>query len=344
MILTLDFNNKNQYRRYPVKQASSLTSASGYTLEDSLIVNCSITTTYGKHRIYISQIYKKNNFIRIAVSSFFDNSLVGVFAGTVMTDYTSLPMLASETYASGTITIGAIKSVVSLPEFSFFEPSATELEESVIFCFEPPQVSSIMDKKNNSLRGVVNYGVLTNIEKYSNTSSKQTNFRATSPETLATIADKSSFLNNCDTPVIKNINGVVPFPKDVVSDPNDGNIYLVGVLPITFYGISLNEGVIQAVTENISIDSLCSQRSKLLPPINISGVTVDSDEFRDKYYTKPAFESIRPDGVPPYYPYYIPRRLASNFNSTTLPEYYYWPQFVKPEYYSLWSNSNPLPG
>jgi hypothetical protein len=264
--------------------------------------------------------------------------MLGVFIGNLSGDYSVITLTTSEIYLSGTITLGAAKEWDALPTICTFDSSSTELEESVIFCFEAPKVTSISDKKEQTLRGIVSYGILTNIEKYSNSNLKQTNFESTAPASVTTIADKSSFLNNCATPVIKNINGVVPFPKDVSPDENDGNIYLVGVLPIVFYGISLDEGVITTVTEDITIDSLCSLRSKLLPPIDISGFTLDTSEFRDKYYTKPAFTDARPDGSPPYYELYIPERLAANFNVTTLPEYYYWPQFVRPEYYNLWFN------
>jgi hypothetical protein len=288
--------------------------------------------------VYVSQIFKSKNTVRISIASVFDDSLLGVFAGTLSGDYTTLDLTASDNYLSGSLTLGPVKAWEQAPRISFFNPAATELEESTLFCYEAPKVTSILDKKQQSLRGVVPYGVLTNIEKYTNTGLKQTNFESTAPASVTTIADKSSFLNNCATPVIKNINGVFPFPKDVIPDENDGNIYLVGVLPITFYGISITEGVVNTVTEDITIDSLCSLKSKLLPPINISGFTLDTEEFRDKYYSKPAFTTARPNGVPPHYNEYIPKRLAANFNVTTLPEYYYWPQFVQPDYYSLWFN------
>jgi hypothetical protein len=338
MILTLDFNNKNQYRRYPFKQNSVLTSTGGDTLTDDMIVNCSITSIYGQHRIYVSQIFKKNNVVRVSIASVFDDSLLGVFSGTLNEDYSTLILTDSDNYFSGALTLGSMKAWEQFPRISFFNSSATELEESTIFCYEAPKVTSILDKKQSSLRGIVSYGLLTNIEKYTNTTLKQTNFQSTAPASVTTIADKSSFLDNCATPVIKNINGVFPFPKDIVPDENDGNIYIVGVLPITFYGISLEEGVINTVTEDVTIDSLCSLRSKLIPPVDISGFTLDTAEFRDKYYSKPAFTEVRPNGSPPYYNDYIPRRLAANFNVTTLPEYYYWPQFVQPDYYSLWFN------
>jgi hypothetical protein len=336
MILALDFNNKNQYRRYPIKQQSSLTSTAGYVLEDAMIVNCSITSVYGKHRVYISQIYKKDSSVRIAISSVFDDTLLGIFTGDLSKDYSVLTLTSVDSHASGAITLGSLEAWQRAPQISFFKSAATELEESTIFCFEPPKVTSISDKKNQSLRGIVSYGVLTNIDKYSNTTAKQTNLESTSPASVSTIADKSSFLNNCETPVIKNINGVTPFPKDVTPDENDGNIYIVGVLPITFYGISLEEGVLTTVTEGMSIDSLCGLRSKLLPPVDISGFVGEGEEFKNKYYNKAAFTAIRPDGSPPYYNLQIPKRLAGNFNVATLPEYYYWPQFVRDEYYSAW--------
>lgn len=340
MLVSLDFNNKNQYRKYPFKQSSSLISDNGYNLPDNLIVNFSISSTYGKHRIYVSQIHRKEKNLRIAVSNYFDDSLLGIFIFNLSEDFQSVNVSPSVSTISGNLTIGAYEAWLKTPTILNFAKDTSELEESTVFCFTPPLVTSIKDKFGQELRNSVNLGVLTNLEKTTSLESYQTSLQASAPESVTSLADSSSYLNNCTNPVIRNINGVTPFPASQPPDGNDGNIYIVGVLPITFYGITPEEGVITTTTEDITLDSLCSQTRKMLPPKNISGFTLDTPAFRDKYYSKPAFSVPQPQGSPPDYPYSIPERYASNFNSTNRPEYYYWPQFVKPEYYNLWATSS----
>lgn len=345
MLLALNFNNKNQYRKYPFKQTSSLLADSGYSLKDSLIVNCSITSTYGNHRVYVSQIFKKDDLVRVAISSVLDDSLLGIFSGNLIEDFTTLELTPLINFVAGNITLGALSEWVDVPRILSFQSASAELEESAVFCFTPPNVTSIRDKLNQSLTGNVNFGVLTNVNKFSDNANRAVLLQATSPENIESLADKSSFLNNCDNPVIKNINGVTPFVGGSIPDENDGNIYIVGVLPITFYGVSNDDGVINTSTNDVTLTSLCGQKNKLIPPSDISGFTINNSEFIDKYYSRPAFTQSMYEGIPPNYPYMIPRRYASNFYSTSHPEYYYWPQFIKPEYYNFWARATgPLPG
>lgn len=336
-IVALSFNNKNQYRKYPLKQDASFRSATGYVVADDFIVNCSITSTYGKHRAYISQILKKGNNYRIAISSAIDDSLLGVFAGDVLEDFTTLNLTAFSRYVSGNITIGRA-SAIEIDRVLSFDADSAELEESVIFCYTPPAVSSIRDIKGAELRGNVVFGTLTNLTKATDNPAAKTKLAATNPSSIFNLADKSSLLGNCRTPVIKTINNVAPFPAGQEEPLNDGNIYIAGVKPIIFYGLpgeedSFEEGALAIATENITLDSLCSQKYKLLPPVDVSGVTLATTEFIDKYYSRPEFET---DTTPAAYPYTVPARYASNFNNTQKPEYYFWPQFVKEEYYQVW--------
>jgi hypothetical protein len=81
----------------------------------------------------------------------------------------------------------------------------------------------------------------------------------------------------------------------------------------------------------MDINSLCSQKRKLLPPVDLTGVTSKAENFKSMHYSKPAFYTSQ---TSPEYPHTIPARLAGNFNITKAPEYYFWPQFVKEEYYT----------
>jgi hypothetical protein len=73
----------------------------------------------------------------------------------------------------------------------------------------------------------------------------------------------------------------------------------------------------------------------LLPPVDVSGFTLDTPEYKDLYYNKPELPKY-PEGyqeASPNYPLERPPRAASNFNLAKVPEFYFWPQFAKPEYY-----------
>jgi len=334
-ITATSFNNKNQYRKYPLKQGASFKSAEGYTLADDLIVNASITATYGLHRLYIRQVFYKAPRLQIAIASVFDDAVVGVFSGDVTDGFTVFNLQPFVRYMSGSLTIAKVNSLVSQTSLNFTK-EATEFEESVIFCYTPPKVTSISDNKGTELRGNVKFGNLVNVTKTTNT---QINLTALNPAAVFNTADKSSGLGNCKTPIIKTINNVEPYAIGEGSADNDGNVYLVGVKPVVFYGLPLDEnelepGIVKVATEGLTLDSLCAQKRKLLPPIDISGFTLPTVEFQDKYYSRPEFAT---DSVKENYPYTIPARYASNFNNTKLPEYYFWPQFVKENYYTNWS-------
>jgi hypothetical protein len=391
-LITLNFENKNQFRKYPFKQTSDLITVDGRTIPDDLIVNCSVTSTLGRHRLYIKQVCYNSGRVKIAITSLLDDVTLGVFEGLVSSDFTTLKLTPFVRFVSGTITIGSVNSLIALPKISNFESDQTELEESTVFCYIPPRVTSIVDKKGSSLRGEVNYGVLTNLTKLSSTSAKFTKFQASLPEAVFNLADKSSYLENCSTPLIKNINGVKPstVSENIQENPqheNDGNIYIAGIRPIVFYGTQGNQiawkgvwkdvvylvndavtyegvpyiciatttaglnqnpaniahwqpvsgaGTVYVSTEALTLDSLCAQKSKLIPPVDVSGFTLPISDFKDKYYSKPALPAYNPenpDEFNPNYPLARPARRAGSFYFSSIPEYYFWPQFAKEEYY-----------
>lgn len=275
-ILALSKNNKNQYRKYPLKQSATCTSDDGFVLSDKIIVNCSITSIYSLHQIYVKQIYFKDGVLRITIASLFDDVALGVFEGVPTEDFTTLKLTPLRRNVSGVLTIGSIAELNSITRILHFEKTATELEESTVFCYTPPAVTSVRDKKHNELRGDVTYGILSNLVKTKNSALKASLFQAEDPKTVFNLADKSTRLFNCPNPIINTINGVAPYPIGVNPSDNDGNIYLFGVLPIKFYGIpsgdtsapanSYEDGIIGVSTENITLNSLCTQKNTILPP------------------------------------------------------------------------------
>ena len=334
-ISSLHFTNKNQFRKYPVKQGMSLQADNGILLSDDVIVGCSITTLYGKHRLYIRQIYRNDSSARITIASVFDDSVLGMFSGDVTSDFTTLQLVPFVRNISGSITIGSASSLHSLTTALHFTKESAEFEESTIFCYTPPAVSSVSDKKGTQLRGDVKFGVLTNLTKSVDALNKTSRLTATNPAAVFNKADKSTILDNCPNPIIKNINGVQPFPIGGPNNPysgNDGNIYIVGVNPIIFYGTSASatQGSVKIQTDNVTLASLCAQKHKLLPPTDVCGFTNPAD--KNTYYSKPELSAVDPATCS----FDRPTRLAGSYYDTVRPEYYFWPQFVKDEYYTMY--------
>jgi hypothetical protein len=340
-VIILNRNNKNQYRKYPFKQTCSLRSTSGYNIPDDIFVNCSLTSLYGRHRIYLKQLFFKAGKIYATIAAMTgetedSDEVLGIFSATLGNEVTNINLSPFVRFVSGTLSVFRSTALNDIVEPLMFERAQAEFEESAIFCYTHPAVTSIQDKRGSELRGSVEFGVFTNVEKSSNTYTKNVSFKAAAPENIFNPADKSSFLNNCSTPVIKNINGVEPFPVGVGSDANDGNIYIAGVKPIVFYGIQGEDGTVGINTEGVTLDSICTQKHKLLPPIDVSGFTLDTEQYKDMYYNKPGLPKYPEDyqEASPDYPLERPARAASNFNSVKVPEFYFWPQFANPEYYS----------
>lgn len=335
-ILALTQNNKNQFRKYPLKQGSTAKAVDGFVLADNLIVNCSITSVYGKHRIFIKQISYLGEILRVVIASVTDGKVLGAFTGGVNEDYTVLPLDSYERNVDGTLTIGSVSSLQDISRVLTFDSESTELEESTIFCYIPPAVASIQDNKHTEARGHVGFKLLINLVKEQVTGSNTINFSVINPGSVFNLADTSTALGNCPNPVILSINNVEPYPISGAA-ANDGNIYLFGVKPIVFYGVPEGGGgteagsiVIDTTSDpeySLDIDSLCTARNKILPPVGTSTFllpltppatiddpdSVSSDEFINKYYTKSGLF----DGT----------GVVGNFNTAKLPEYYYWPQF-----------------
>jgi hypothetical protein len=315
----------------------TLQSDNGVLLPDDIIVGCSITTIYGKHRLYVRQIYRNGTSARITIASAFDDSVLGMFSGDVSSDFTTLRLVPFVRNISGSMTIGSATSLHSLTTTLHFSKESSELEESTIFCYTPPAVSSVSDKNGAQLRGDVKFGVLTNLTKTVDTLNKTSRLTATNPGSVFNKADKSTILDNCPNPIIKNINGVQPFAMGGLNNPysdNDGNIYIVGVNPIIFYGTNVSEtqGSVKIQTDNVTLASLCAQKHKLLPPTDVCGFTDPVD--KNKYYSKAALAAVLADD--PTCTFEHPARLAGSYYDATRPEYYFWPQFVKDEYYEMY--------
>ena len=334
-IVALTHNNKNQYRKYPFKQEASLKAVQGRVLSDATIVNMSITSTYGMHKLYVKQVFYKDSTITITLASVVDDTAIGAFYGDITEDFTTLTLTPFVRFVSGNITLGSLNALQTITTVLNFTANNAELEESTIFCYKVPGVTSINDSRKNQIRGNVNFGNLTNLSK--STATGKTLFSVDNTESIENIADRTSYFGNCINPIIKTINGVYPMGSaEYTSTENDGNIYLVGVKPIVFYGTpgqddTMSPGSVKIDAEDITISTLCAEKYKAIPPVDISGVT--TQEGKNMYFNKTDLLRNAQSAV---YPHTILSRVTSNVFDVKLPEYYYWPQFVKPEYYEDW--------
>lgn len=329
-IYTLDFLNKNRFRRFPFKSETSLTSVNGQVLSNDLIVGLSLSTISNRSNIHISQIYVRDQFISAVLSSTSNGKQIalGRFVGTILEDYSVLYLEQFERFVNGILIIGSVDEILKMRGGYFFNPQSTALEESVIFQYTPPNVKSIVNN-SISLRGRVEFGTLTNLVKTKET--QNIKISTTTGTQIASLADKSSQFGNCTTPLIYSINNAIPF-KDSSNDYPilDGNIYMIGIKPIVFYGEfgepgeeSSVGGTILAQTIDINnnpltLDTLCTARNKVLPPINPvylnnrpdNKTTTPSFVGKENYYTKSFVKPI-------------------NFIKVVEPEFLSWPQFFK---------------
>jgi hypothetical protein len=319
-ITTLEFLNKNQFRRYPLKAEATQTSVDGDTFSTELVVACSVSTTKERRDLHISQIVVSGSTITLALSASTTAGLVclGRFHGELIGDNTTLLLESFVSYASGSITLGAADLLLAMRNSYMLPPSAAPLEESTVFYYTPPRVRALTNR-GDTLQGRVEFGLLTNVQKTTVENTIQLGTQVTL--NLNSLADKSSHFNNCPTPVIRYVEGAVPFYDDSGNYPAlQGNLYLVGIAPVVFYG-GAGAGSISTQTITIdgsalTLDNLCTARNSVLPPINpiyLANLPNEQSENKtfvgkENYYTKS---------------YYTP----VNFVDAVEPEFLSWPQF-----------------
>ena len=333
-INTLNFLNKNQFRSYPLKSGSMLTAIDGKKITNELFVGLSISTTRDRKNLFIRQISANNSNIVVTVAAELDNGYyesLGSFSGNVSSDFTTLQLTSYLPFTSGNLIIGSSDAVSKLSGVYTFHKETLQLEESTMFYYTHPPVTSLVNN-GISLRGNVKFGVLNNLTK-----SREGNnilFGVIDAASVASLADLHSAFNNCSTPVIRYIDGAVPFyDTSGVYPALQGNLFMVGVAPIVFYGeqgentvdpnnLPIYNGSISVNTVSLSgtpltLNSLCTSSNLLLPPISPNYIHNYPDDItnepaligKQSYYTKS-------------------RYIPENFISAVDPEFTWWPQFL----------------
>ena len=333
-INTLSFLNKNQFRSYPLKAGSVLTAIDGKSITNDLFVGLSISTTIDRRNLFVRQISANNGNIVVTIAGELENGYfesLGSFSGKITEDFTSLTLTSYLPFTSGSLVIGSSDAISKLSGVYTFHKETLQLEESTVFYYTPPPVRSVMNN-GNYLRGNVRFGVLNNLVK-----SRDGNnilFGVIDSQSVASLADLHSAFNNCRTPVIRYIDGAVPFYDNSGIYPDlQGNLFMVGVAPIVFYGEQgentvdannlpvynggISVGTVALSGSKLTLETLCTTRNSVLPPVNPNYI----NNYPNNVTTTPTLI-----GKQSYYT--KSRSVPSSFISATEPEFTWWPQFL----------------
>ncbi len=316
MASNLAFLNKNLFRKYPFQASASLISTSGVEIPLDLIASVSIAIPLTLSNLYMEQLILNNGTVSISFAHWSGTAAttIGCFTGVITEDFQTLELESFVPFASGFLVMGGVTNIQQLQGFYTFNYANAVLEPNTVFCYSPPAVTSL-NSNGAKIQGNLSFGTLQNLTLTQSGSIFE--FDVTSTSTITSLADFSSEFRNCPTPCITNINGIVPYTPDVTS-ANDNNIYLFGVDPITFDPVLVDPDAspesytINITTPGFDLNSLCAQRSPLLPPVAPAYVVNRAaDEFVgiSRYYTKSQTPIV-------------------NFPNNILPEYLLWPNFV----------------
>ena len=277
-MLTLDFLNKNMYRKYPLRASCNTVFTNGTQLSNSLITSMQISSILDYLDLFVSKIHVSKNFISVTICRYSDELTVGTFSGTVLTDFDVVPLFSDFNFISGSLTIGTLEVLNSLNKGTYHIRDKVNnkglkdnglIEASCIFCYTPPAVKSITIGAKKII-GKITTSTGENLKKQitDNTTTLSTTNK------LAIQAGNEFFggINSCPTPIIKKINTVFP--------DEEGNIDVYGILPIV---INVDSGEI-GLTSGLDLLDVCPERAKISPPVNNS----------DEYYTN-ILEATEPE-------------------------------------------------
>jgi len=305
----LDFLNKNVYRNYPFQGSCSLTAQNGKVLADNTIIDASITTTSSYPRVVAQQVYVRSGYVAISFGDFTSGTHLGVAQGSIVSDYTTLAIVAATGVAfGGSVTVGFLENLAQAVGTYVFNPTDAEFEGSVISVVPAPGVRSLT-VNDVTTDGVVTLGKLTNV-----TGTLQGNailLSTVNTTGIASVNDLDSSFRNCPTPVITSINGAIPYSNP--SSALDGNIFLLGVAPVVF-NASIPTGSIVTSTTGLTMSSLCTATGAVLPPLAPTYLVSRPAEI-------PAF-----DGSERYFT--KSQTPVLNMFSATEAEFMSWPQFT----------------
>ncbi len=242
----------------------------GQYLPSGLLTSMQISSIKTHLNLFISKVFASKNFISVTINKVEDESVVGVFSGTVTKDFDVVPLSSTLTFISGNLTIGNLETLNNMRKGVYIirdkenNTGSIEnglIEASCIFCYTPPLVKKIKIK-NKELVGQLTTSTGENIKKDKSVA-QTTNLSITNKMKVQANSEFSGGINSCPTPIIKKINTVYP-------DEN-GNIDIYGILPIV---IDVGSGSL-GMESGLDLYDVCPERNKISPPVDNT----------DTYYT-----------------------------------------------------------
>lgn len=250
----LDFLNKNMYRKYPIRATSTYFFQNGQELPLSLISSIQVTTTYANRRVYISKVYAKSGYVSVLLREYATGIVLGSFQGVITQANQVLTLEPAIANVSGTITIGDPAAIDLLSGSGYFSPDNGLLEDSTVFVFTPPSVTSFIHNGDTATGHVV-FTTLTGSNVLIASLDPDVTFTVIDRTLIQTKNDFSASIGTCGTPLIKQINTVFP--------DSTGNIDIYGILPV---GIEIGTGIVGVGTPTLTLNDFCPERNKLSPP------------------------------------------------------------------------------
>lgn len=251
---TLDFLNKNMYRKYPLQDTCDMLFEDGTKLPQGIITSIQLSTKYGYHSISLHKVSISENYV--SVSLYCNSAPIGCFAGVVTSDFATIPFISGSDYSfiSGSLTIGRKETLTECLGTHVFGAGAAMIEDSVIFCFTPPPVKSIShDGKRTTGRITTSVG-----SSLTQTLTDNIDLSVRNVANITSNNEYSGTIADCPTPIITKINTVSP-------DEN-GNIDIYGIVPVV---INVETGELEFLNP-LTLPDVCPEKNKISPPVNNS--------------------------------------------------------------------------
>lgn len=279
----LDFLNKNLYRRFPIRQDSTLLSTSGLQLSDDVITGGRFTVSTTTTILFISSISFNNGLVKVVISTILPSDrfvVLGCASGQITEDYQRLIFTPLDSFFSGYIIMGLKSTIDSLNSTYEFTASnysegdnSARIEDSLVTRFSYPLVSSI-ESSDTTKTGAIAL-TYSNIKETPDAALPILNLTLIDKTGLYLTGDLSSAFDNCSNAGIKTINGVTP-------DAN-GNIDIYSIEPVEL-SINLITKSIGVKVKDLTLLKLCD-KNNLTPPNkkqnNYNDVlTVTEEEWR----------------------------------------------------------------
>ena len=250
----LSFYNKNMFRQYPLISSSTELFTNGTAVSQKLLAGLSVTTQYGNHDVYVSNITCKNNAVSASVVDNITGVMLGSFQAALTKSYQEVVMVPNVPYASGFCVFGEMFDLVNLTGSYNLNYAAGRIEPSCVFCVQLPTVSGIT-YNGNTATGNTSF-LFTNIKE--TISSNTLNLSVVDISKI--LGDIQNSTYSCGTPIITNINGVTP--------DSSGNITLYSISPITLVVDTVHNTLTLGTIDTYTLEVACPALAQTIPPTN----------------------------------------------------------------------------